>query len=582
MMRLFSGIGYTLAFLFLLGLVAVQPLQADTDDAQVGENWCGTMHQWYLHNADKTDPNACSISGPCDVPGTRDEWIPSGGDTIIWLRAYVHVFRDDDGSNPASTPEEVVSQMQTLNDDYLPLKIQFQYEWRYINSTQYRSLSESEFAPMKDAYAISPQTHINIFVAYVEASYSYGTFPWDPNATTKQGGIVMTTPHWPGTNSTISHEMGHCLGLWHTHHGVDEVSTCGSCWERADGVDGDVTGDFCADTKPTPTNQNCFDVGGTDPCSGEPWAPTDMQNFMGYSGEACWSEFSQQQWGRMHCWLNDALSSWLCDPAFDADGDGIGDQCDNCLTVENPDQGDRDVDGIGDACDDCTDWDGDGYGDSGYNNTTCIDGDNCPDIANVDQADADNDGVGDPCDNCPATPNPYQFDSNDDGVGDMCDGALHLVSYYPPNGYLTVPYYFDLQAVGGVPPYNWTKFGGDLPLGCYLEGDTVGAISGTPNWKATYYFSIQVTDSDSPPNSDVRQFIVEITDPQWMCGDADGDLIVNVTDAVFLINYIFAGGDMPDPLEAGDSNCDNLVNVTDVVYLINYIFTGGPAPCDEC
>ena len=41
---------------------------------------------------------------------------------------------------------------------------------------------------------------------------------------------------------TMSHEMGHCLGLWHTHHGVDEVSECGSCYERADGLNGDITG----------------------------------------------------------------------------------------------------------------------------------------------------------------------------------------------------------------------------------------------------------------------------------------------------------------------------------------------------
>jgi hypothetical protein len=67
---------------------------------------------------------------------------------------------------------------------------------------------------------------------------------------------------------------------------------------------------------------------------------------------------------------------------------------------------------------------------------------------------------------------------------------------------------------------------------------------------------------------------------EYLCGDADGDLAINISDAVYLINYIFNGGPAPVPLAAGDPNLDGAVNIADAVYLINYIFKGGPAPCE--
>jgi len=67
-----------------------------------------------------------------------------------------------------------------------------------------------------------------------------------------------------------------------------------------------------------------------------------------------------------------------------------------------------------------------------------------------------------------------------------------------------------------------------------------------------------------------------------VCGDANGDFTVNVQDAVAIINYIFAGGDPPDPLCAGDASGEGDVNVTDAVHVINYIFAGGDPPVDDC
>ena len=65
-----------------------------------------------------------------------------------------------------------------------------------------------------------------------------------------------------------------------------------------------------------------------------------------------------------------------------------------------------------------------------------------------------------------------------------------------------------------------------------------------------------------------------------LCGDANNDWSVDVSDAVHIINYAFAGGTPPDPYVSGDANCDGSVDVSDAVYIIAYAFAGGNAPCD--
>jgi sugar lactone lactonase YvrE len=68
----------------------------------------------------------------------------------------------------------------------------------------------------------------------------------------------------------------------------------------------------------------------------------------------------------------------------------------------------------------------------------------------------------------------------------------------------------------------------------------------------------------------------------YVCGDANGDKAIDISDAVFLIAFIFSGGAAPNPLVSGDANCDLAVDISDAVYLIGYIFTGGLAPCAGC
>ncbi len=68
--------------------------------------------------------------------------------------------------------------------------------------------------------------------------------------------------------------------------------------------------------------------------------------------------------------------------------------------------------------------------------------------------------------------------------------------------------------------------------------------------------------------------------PTYLAGDSDGDGLVMVSDAVFIINYLFANGPSPEFWQLADCDCSGRLDITDVVYLINYIFGGGYSPGD--
>ena len=64
-------------------------------------------------------------------------------------------------------------------------------------------------------------------------------------------------------------------------------------------------------------------------------------------------------------------------------------------------------------------------------------------------------------------------------------------------------------------------------------------------------------------------------------GDANHDGMVNIGDAVSMVNYIFRSGPAPFTIESGDANSDTFLNMGDAIFVVNYVFKGGPAPIDN-
>jgi hypothetical protein len=66
------------------------------------------------------------------------------------------------------------------------------------------------------------------------------------------------------------------------------------------------------------------------------------------------------------------------------------------------------------------------------------------------------------------------------------------------------------------------------------------------------------------------------------CGDANSNGHIDISDAIYLIAYIFACGAAPGDcgyaFGKGDANGDGMIRISDAVYLIAYIFASGSAP----
>lgn len=309
---------------------------------------CVTESSWSQKRAqfglDRANGGSCTTEGPCDDPASRDA---TNLETLV-VRVVVHVMRGgaEDTLN-VITPEVVAAQMQQLNLDFATYGVGFVV----VNTRFHDQPCISAYSPtqddwrldieaMKDTYAEDPTHKLNIFTGCQEPG-SFGTllgiatFPWDADALTARGGVWVNSAYFGPGNHTLTHETGHALGLWHTQHGVDEVSDCvAPCAENPHAPgdpNADSVGDFCSDTPATPGNNSCAEPPGVD-CFGTSWTafgPTDITNYMGYAPDACASRFSPQQMARVHCWTKNALASLL-------QGSGPPGPRDELINLPNP------------------------------------------------------------------------------------------------------------------------------------------------------------------------------------------------------------------------------------------------------
>ncbi|MDH4034956.1 MAG: hypothetical protein OEV80_14275 [candidate division Zixibacteria bacterium] len=66
----------------------------------------------------------------------------------------------------------------------------------------------------------------------------------------------------------------------------------------------------------------------------------------------------------------------------------------------------------------------------------------------------------------------------------------------------------------------------------------------------------------------------------YACGNINNDPEGNtdISDLVYLVDWMFTGGPEPVALMSADCNGDGLNDISDLVWLVDFMFTGGPMP----
>ncbi|HVR75320.1 MAG TPA: S8 family serine peptidase [Planctomycetota bacterium] len=71
---------------------------------------------------------------------------------------------------------------------------------------------------------------------------------------------------------------------------------------------------------------------------------------------------------------------------------------------------------------------------------------------------------------------------------------------------------------------------------------------------------------------------------RFVRGNCNSDASLNLSDAIFLLGFLFSGGSEPACLQACDMDGSGALNLTDAVYILEYLFRGGspPPPPNTC
>ncbi|PVG02425.1 zincin [Serendipita vermifera] len=201
--------------------------------------------------------------------------------------AWHVIYQSTSTSGGYVSDSAIASSISAMNSHYSGSGFSF-----YLASTtrtsnptwfKYANYGNSYQTAMKKALHTGGANTLNVYtVGFTDGTLGYATFPWSYSGNPTDDGVVIlysTVPGGSATNynqgKTLTHEVGHWLGLYHVFQG---------------GCSG--SGDYVSDTPPQSTaTSGC--PSSQDSCSGG--GVDSIHNYMDYSYDSCMNQFTSGQ-----------------------------------------------------------------------------------------------------------------------------------------------------------------------------------------------------------------------------------------------------------------------------------------------
>lgn len=215
-------------------------------------------------------------------------------------------------------------------------------------------------------------------------------------------------------------------------------------------------------------------------------------------------------------------------------------------------------------------------------------------LLNNTSADADKNGVPDECRISFGLFVVQNFDrfsmTQSPSILDVSEGNINIrLMFSDAQIGQTVEFFYSFLGEGNGPP-----FGDDFclnikdpqSLGIYTKMDRwpveTNQIIAVPPGATQVAFQAGVLNGGvNAKKSDVVTFQLIYPAPPapvFLRGDANSDGRVNISDAIFILTYLFSNGQQPHCLDAADANDDGAIDLSDAIRVLFFLFNGQTLP----